>query len=160
MGKASMVGRAGALLAISLGLALGAACGEVTASGAEETQLCAKKSCEGKDCPPGGQPPQASDAGARCVTNDGGASGSAPGGAAGTTGVGGAVPTEVAEFPCTVCRKAENCCKAEGLTDCGYTAACASSTSGEKTQFYLALCRTVLSASTAGPKTPGDVCGL
>src|SRR4051812_12529757 len=93
MGKATMFGRAGALLAISFGLALGAACGEVTASGAEETQLCAKKSCAGKDCPPGGQPPHESDAGARCVTNDdgaiGGASGSASGGGAGTTGAGG-----------------------------------------------------------------------
>jgi hypothetical protein len=89
------------------------------------------------------------------MTGNGGATGGGSGGAAGA-----GVPTEVAEFSCTVCRKAENCCKAEGLTDCGYTAACASSTNAQEMQFYLVLCRAVLSASTAGSKVPADACGF
>src|SRR3954451_14992762 len=118
MGNATMFGRLGLLLAISFGVSLVAACGEVTANGAEETQLCGQKSCAGRDCPPPHQQMDESDAGARCVTNPGGATGPASGGAPSDGGV----PAEVAEFSCTVCRKAENCCKAEGLTDCGYTA--------------------------------------
>ena len=62
----------------------------------------------------------------------------------------GAVPTELAQFPCTVCRRAENCCRAEGLTDCGYTAACASATNAQQMEFYLVLCRAVLDASSLG----------
>jgi len=151
------------LLAIGFGVALIAACGEVTANGAEETRLCGEESCAGKHCPPPRQAKDEIDAGARCTAGDdgaaGGGSGTAPG-SAGTTGAGGGVPTEVAEFPCTICRKAENCCKAEGLTDCGYTAACASSTNAQQTQFYLVLCRAVLNASTAGSKVPVDACGF
>jgi hypothetical protein len=160
-GNATTFGRVGALLAIFSCGALVAACGEVTANGAEETRLCGEMSCAGKDCPPPRQAKDETDAGARCVTGNGGAtgagSGSAPGGSAGT---GGGVPMQVAEFSCTVCRKAENCCKAEGLTDCGYTAACASSTNAQEMQFYVVLCRAVLSASTAGSKVPANACGF
>jgi hypothetical protein len=159
MGSTIMFGRLGALVAIAFGMALVAACGEVTANGAEETDVCAKKRCAGNDCP-ADQPKDESDAGARCVASTGGASGSAPSGSAGTTGAAGVVPTETAEFSCTVCRKAENCCRAEGLTDCGYTAACASSANAQQMQFYVVLCRAVLSASTAGAKTPADACGF
>ena len=153
--SAMTFGRVAALLAMFFGVALVAACGEVTANGAEETRLCGEKSCAGKGCPPPRQAEDETDAGARCVTGGG----AATGGGAGTTGAGGSVPTEVAEFPCTVCRKAENCCKAEGLTDCGYTAACASSTNAQQVQFYLVLCREVLSASS-GSKAPADACGF
>jgi hypothetical protein len=155
MGDATKFGRVGALVAIFFCVALVAACGEVTANGAEETRLCGEKSCAGKDCPPPRQAKDETDAGARCMTGNGGATGGGSGGAAGA-----GVPTEVAEFSCTVCRKAENCCKAEGLTDCGYTAACASSTNAQEMQFYLVLCRAVLSASTAGSKVPADACGF
>jgi hypothetical protein len=155
-GNAMTFGRVGALVAIFFGVALVGACGEVSANGTDETRLCGEKSCAGKDCPPPRQAKDETDAGARCMT--GGEA--AAGGSAGTTGAGGNVPTEVAEFPCTVCRKAENCCKAEGLTDCGYTAACASSTNAQQMQFYLVLCRAVLSASTAGSKVPADACGF
>lgn len=163
-GNAMTFGRVGALLAMFFCAALVAACGEVTANGAEETRLCGEKSCAGKDCPSSSrQPADETDAGARCMTGSGGATGAgsstAAGGTAGTTGAGGGVPTEVAEFPCTVCRKAENCCKAEGLTDCGYTAACASSTNAQQVQFYLVLCREVLSAAS-GSKAPADACGF
>jgi hypothetical protein len=114
-------------------------------------------------CPPPDQPKHESDAGAGCVTgrdgSTGGGPGSTPSGSAGATGTGGAVPTELAQFPCTVCRRAENCCRAEGLTDCGYTAACASATNAQQMEFYLVLCRAVLSAA-AGAKAPADVCGF
>jgi hypothetical protein len=154
-------GRVGALLAIFFGAALVGACGEVTANGADETRLCGEKSCAGKDCPPPRQAKDETDAGVRCMTGDeaapGGGSPRAAGGSGGTTG---GIPTEAAEFPCTVCRKAENCCKAEGLTDCGYTAACASSTNAQQTQFSLVLCCAMLSASNAGSKVPADACGI
>src|SRR6266496_2398887 len=107
-GNATTFGRVGALLAIGFGVALIAACGEVTANGAEETRLCGEESCAGKHCPPPRQAKDEIDAGARCTAGDdgaaGGGSGTAPG-SAGTTGAGGGVPTEVAEFPCTICRK-------------------------------------------------------
>ena len=118
------------------------------------------------NCPPPNQPKHESDGGAGCVTgrdgSTGGGPGSTPSGSAGATGQGGsagAVPTEVAQFPCTVCRRAENCCRAEGLTDCGYTAACASATNAQQMEFYLVLCRAVFSAAS-GDKAPADVCGF
>ena len=167
MGKATMFGRVGALLAICIGAALVPACGEVTATGAEEAQACAKKRCAGNNCPPPDQPKHESDAGAGCAPGSAGAAGrdmgSSSSGSAGTAGQGGsagAVPTELAQFPCTVCRRAENCCRAEGLTDCGYTAACASATNAQQMEFYLVLCRAVLDASAAGTKVPADVCGF
>ena len=78
------------------------------------------------------------------------------------SGVGGSdagIRTERVVLPCTVCRRAENCCKAEGLTDCNYTARCTSASLAEPMQFYLALCQTVLGASSARSKRPADVCG-
>jgi len=161
MGKGGSSGRAGAWLAIVVSLSMLAACGEVTAGGAEVSQSCAKKSCVGKNCPPPDQQKHEGDAGVTCVAGSGGAtggtigdSGGGPAGAAGTN-----APMEVAEFSCTVCRRAENCCRAEGLTDCGYTAACASARNAQQMQFYVVLCRAVLSASTDG-KQPRDVCGF
>jgi hypothetical protein len=161
MGNATSFGRVGVLLSIGIVVSLLASCGEVTAAGAEETQACAKKRCAGMNCPPPDQPKHESDAGAGCVTGSdgstGGGPGSTPSGSAG--GTGGAVPTELAQFPCTVCRRAENCCRAEGLSDCGYTAACASATNAQQMEFYLVLCRAVFSAAT-GAKAPADVCGF
>ncbi|HXU02378.1 MAG TPA: hypothetical protein VN903_15535 [Polyangia bacterium] len=134
------------------------ACGEVTGNGSEETQACAKKACHGADCPPPGDGGHGmAGAGDGCSSPRDGSAGSG-----GTTGTGGAVvpvATDLAEFPCTVCRKAENCCKAEGLTDCGYTAACTNAPNADQMQYYLALCRAMLEAS-AGSKKPPDVCGL
>ena len=166
MGNATIFGRVGAWLSLGVVVSLLAGCGEVTATGAEETQACAKKRCAGMNCPPPDQPKHESDAGAGCVTgrdgSAGGGPGSTPSGSAGATGQGGsagAVPTELAQFPCTVCRRAENCCRAEGLTDCGYTAACASAANAQQMEFYLVLCRAVLNAAS-GAKAPADVCGF
>jgi hypothetical protein len=158
MGNGNASGRAGASLAIVVSLAMLAACGEVTAGSAEVSQSCAKKSCAGKNCPPPDPRNQDGGAGVACVAApDGGT-----GGGDGQTGTGANVdvPAEVAEFSCTVCRRAENCCKAEGLTDCGYTAACASARNAEQMQFYVGLCRAVLSASADGTKQPAGVCGF
>lgn len=160
MGNVKARGCVGTLLSICLALSSLAGCGEVTANGAEETQACAKKKCMGKDCPaPDAQ--KHDDAGVTCATSGG--SGGAAGTAVSTTGAGGtgaAATTAVADFSCTVCRRAENCCKAEGLTDCGYTAACANATNAQQMQFYVVLCRAVLSASTDDQKAPADVCGF
>jgi hypothetical protein len=165
MGNGNASGRAGAWLAIAVALSMLAACGEVTAGGAEVSQACAKKSCAGKKCPPPDPRKQDGDAGGACVAGPDGGTGGATGGGDGQTGAGGAgangnVPAEVADFSCTVCRRAENCCKAEGLTDCSYTAACASARNAEQMQFYVVLCRAVLSASADGTKQPSDVCGF
>ena len=139
---------------------LAPACGEVTASDAQQTQACAKKA--------GGRGHGAAGTGADCAAaTGGGATGEAGRGGGGMTGASGAngaagatgaVATDVVEFPCTVCRKAENCCKAEGFTDCGYTAACASAMNASQVEFYVALCRAMLRASVA-KKTP-DACGM
>ena len=156
-------GASGVLAIVSCVGALLGACGEVTTDGAQIDQTCAKKVCTGKDCPPTADD-KAPSAGAGCATGKGGAGGGDPSGGAGgagaTTGGGGAAPTEVAEFACTVCRRAENCCKAEGLTDCGYTAACASAKNAQQMQFYVVLCRAVLSTAPDGTKRPADSCGF
>ncbi|HEY5453351.1 MAG TPA: hypothetical protein VIQ54_31575 [Polyangia bacterium] len=136
---------------------LAPACGEVTASDAQQTQACAKKA--------GGRGHGAAGTGADCAaatgggaTGEAGRGGGGMTGASGAAGAMGAVATDVVEFPCTVCRKAENCCKAEGFTDCGYTAACASAMNASQVEFYVALCRAMLRASVA-KKTP-DACGM
>ncbi len=145
-------------LVLFLGTVLFApACGEVIAGDAQQTQACAKKA--------GGRGHGAPGTGGDCATaTGGGATGEAGRGGGGMTGASGAagatgaVATDVVEFPCTVCRKAENCCKAEGFTDCGYTAACASAMNASQVEFYVALCRAMLRASVA-KKTP-DACGM
>jgi len=154
------MGKAFGLVWFLSAVLIAASCGEVTVSDAQETQACARKVAPG-------QGRGAAGTAGDCATANGGgggASGEAGGGGAGIAGASGAggatgaVATEVAEFPCTVCRRAENCCKAEGLTDCGYTAACASAMNAEQMEFYRALCRAVLRAA-AGKKTP-DACGI
>ena len=151
------MGKAFGLVLVLGTVLLAPACGDVTASDAQQTQACARKA--------GGRGHGAAGTGADCATatGGGGANGAAGHGggmtgASGAAGATGAVATDVVEFPCTVCRKAENCCKAEGFTDCGYTAACASAMNASQVEFYVALCRAMLRASVA-KKTP-DACGM
>ena len=151
------MGKAFGLVLVLGTVLLAPACGDVTASDAQQTQACARKA--------GGRGHGAAGTGADCATaTGGGATGEAGRGGGGMTGASGAagatgaVATDVVEFPCTVCRKAENCCKAEGFTDCGYTAACASAMNASQVEFYVALCRAMLRASVA-KKTP-DACGM
>jgi hypothetical protein len=88
------------------------------------------------------------------------------GGAAGSSDAAGAsgdaIPTDPIEpaFTCSICVRAENCCKAQGLTDCNYGSACANATPLEQSQFYLVLCRAVLEASGDGDNVPPDVCSF
>jgi hypothetical protein len=126
-------------LAGSLSLSLSSACGSVTESSSVVT-------CE-----------------------DGGPKGSGGGGGqAGMSGSGGeggihpdlAIPDEVIVLPCTICVRAQNCCKAEGLTDCNYAAACAAASTAEQNQFYLPLCQGVLGAPHGGGKKTADACGF
>jgi hypothetical protein len=154
------MGKAFGLVWFLSAVLLAASCGEVTASDAQETQACARKAGPGHGRGAAGT-------GGDCATPNGGSGGASAEagsggvgitGASGAGGTSGAVATEVAEFPCMVCRRAENCCKAEGLTDCSYTAACASAMNAEQMEFYLALCRAVLRASV-GKKMP-DACGI
>ena len=151
------MGKAFGLVCFLGAVLLAPACGEVTASDAQQTQACAKKA--------GGRGHGAAGTGADCAaatgggaTGEAGRGGGGMTGASGAAGAMGAVATDVVEFPCTVCRKAENCCKAEGFTDCGYTAACASAMNASQVEFYVALCRAMLRASVA-KKTP-DACGM
>jgi hypothetical protein len=60
---------------------------------------------------------------------------------------------------CSICVRAENCCKAQGLTDCDYGSACANATPLEQ-QFYLVLCGAMIEASRDGGNVPPDVCGF
>ena len=128
--------RAFALVAfVSLALALSSACGSVTESGNVVT----------------------------CET--GGTKGGGRGGMSGSGGEAGhdqdlAIPDQVVVLPCTICVRAQNCCKAEGLTDCNYARACANASSAQQTQFYLPLCNAVLSASSTGGKKTADACGF
>ena len=61
---------------------------------------------------------------------------------------------------CSICVRAENCCKAQGLTDCNYGALCAHATPTEQAGFYLVLCRAALEASRAGDDVLPDVCSF
>src|ERR1044071_7016454 len=79
----------------------------------------------------------------------------APGKDSGGGGAGGATAPTVAMLPCSVCARADACCKAEGLGGCVYTAACTSaSTSGEQ-QLWIAVCE---AAVDPGPGKGGPHC--
>ena len=94
----------------------------------------------------------------------GGATGNAGSGGAGMAGAsgssGGATRTDTYNPGCALCARAEACCKAEGLADCNYAAACAKANNAEKAAFYMALCRMVLDAASSGTRTLPDVCGM
>src|SRR4051794_9653836 len=122
-------------LAVALFLSLPSACGSVTENASAVT------------CASGG-------------TGGSGRSGTSGGGGEAGNHPDLAIPDEVIVLPCTVCVRAQNCCKAEGLTDCNYAAACAAASTAEQNQFYLALCEGVLSASRPGGKKPADACGF
>jgi hypothetical protein len=131
-------------------LALGA-CGGVTEK-AETTASASAGASGGMKDPrrgPKGEMEERADAAVDGAADAGDASGGAP-------------PTSPIDpmSTCSICTRAENCCKAEGLTDCNYGSACASATPTEQSQFYLVLCRAVLEASRAGDKTRPDVCSF
>jgi len=145
-------GRRGNGIAFALAVALVAllpdACGDVTESGATTTTASGGTI--------GGAKGDAHDRKAGKRTH-----GAAMPGAGGTaTGAGGTSPTEEYVPPCSICVRAENCCRANGLTDCNYGAACAAAPTSEQQQFYVVLCRAVIDASSTDGKKPPDVCGF
>lgn len=101
---------------------------------------------------------QTGSAGTEGRTGKAGSGGSGMAGASGSSG--GASLTDTYDPGCALCARAEACCKAEGLTDCNYTAACANATNAEKADFYMAFCRLVLDAASSGKQTLPDVCGM
>jgi len=94
----------------------------------------------------------------------GGATGNAGSGGVGMAGAsgssGGATLTDAYEPGCALCARAEACCKAEGLTDCNYAAACARASNARKAEYYMTLCRLILEAASSGTRTLPDVCGM
>jgi hypothetical protein len=118
------------------------------------------------DPPPSGEPrdacAQVGDAGGGCPApavasgQDAGPSAApaADGGSGDAPGV--VTATDVIMLPCTVCAHADACCKAQGLGDCGYVAACTGAHTGDEQQLRLAMCQAVVS----GDPVPGRAhCG-
>jgi hypothetical protein len=125
-------------------LSLLVACGEVTTN--EDAGLCAPAGCDDVDA--GTRQALPRRPGQKGIGMTDLRTRSAP------------APTEVIMLPCTVCARAEACCRAQGLTDCNYAVACATATASEQSQFYLVLCRAVLEAAADGFKKPPDTCGF
>src|SRR5262245_21943511 len=162
----------GVVLWLAVPVLAASGCGEVTPVDVEQSQSCAKpkKGCEDGDCTERGQKKQGAAAGAgasgSCSTGSagmGGATGNAGSsvGMAGASGSsGGATLTDTYDPACALCARAEACCKAEGLTDCNYAAACANASNAEKAAYYMTLCRLILNAASSGTRTPPDVCGM
>jgi hypothetical protein len=133
-------GAGGALVVLVL-LSVCPACDGANAI--EVEQLCPPAACDGGDC--------ASGAGGDCTGEE------RSDDAAGRPSV--PAPTDVMVPLCTVCVRAENCCKAAGLADCHYTKACVSATPAVQ-QYYVAQCQAVLNLSASRDKTLPDVCGF
>jgi len=108
----------------------------------EVEQLCPPAACDGGDCAPHAR---------RDCT------GEEPGDDAGSASL--PAPTDVMVPACTVCVRAEACCKAAGLADCNYAMACVSATPAAQ-RFHVGQCRAMLNASASGDKTLPDVCGV
>jgi hypothetical protein len=103
--------------------------------------ICAQTGDGGAGCalPPVGSGPDAASSPAPATdTGSGG-------------GPGVVTATDVIMLPCTVCAHADACCKAQGLDDCGYAAACTGAHTTDEQQWRLALCQAVVS----GTPVPG-----
>jgi hypothetical protein len=132
-------GAGGALVVLVLA-SVCPACDGRRASEVEE--LCPPAPCDGGDC--------ATRARADCT-------GEQHGNDAGSPGV--PAPTDVIVPPCSVCVRAEACCKAAGLDDCHHVKACVSATPAVQ-RYYVAQCQAALNASASGDKTLPDVCSF
>jgi hypothetical protein len=108
----------------------------------EVEQLCPPAACDGGDC--------GSHARRDCT-------GEEPGDDAGSANL--PAPTDTMVPACTVCVRAEACCKAAGLTDCHYTKACVSATPAVQS-YYVWQCRAAIEASASGAKNLPDVCSF
>ena len=131
---------AGGALAVLVLVSLCPACDDGRAI--EVEQLCPPAACDGGDCASGAR---------------GDCTGEGRGDDAGSPSV--PEPTDVIVLPCTVCVRAEACCKAAGLADCDYAKACVSATPAVQ-QFYVGQCQAMLNVSASGDKTLPDVCSF
>ena len=133
---------AGGALAVLVLVSLCPACDDGRAI--EVEQLCPPAACDGGDCASGAR---------------GDCTGEGRGDDAGSPSV--PAPTDVMVPLCSVCVRAENCCKASGLadSDCHYTKACVSATPAVQ-QYYVTQCQAVLNVSASGDKTLPDVCSF
>jgi hypothetical protein len=130
-------GAGGALVVLVL-VCLGPACDEERAI--EVEGLCPPAACDAGDCAPR----------LDCISEKRGDDAGSPTVPA---------PTEVFVLPCTVCVRAEACCKAAGLADCHYTKACVSAPPAVQ-QFYVGQCQAMLNLSASGDKTLPDTCSF
>jgi len=67
-----------------------------------------------------------------------------------------ATPPDVLVPACTICRRAENCCKAAGRLDCGYTTACANASTTDEQSQILVFCYALVDS---GRDPAGHRCG-
>ena len=107
----------------------------------EVEQLCPPAACDGGDCAPRARPDCTSE-----QPDDAGSPSLPP-------------PTDVMVSACSVCVRAEACCKAAGLADCHHAKACASATPPVQ-RYYVAQCRAALNETASGDKTLPDVCAF
>jgi hypothetical protein len=138
MGRASATWIVGVLFSLAVPMLAASGCGDARAADVVRNQT--------------------GSAGTGGATDNAGSGGVRMAGASGNSG--GATLTDAYESGCALCVRAEACCKAEGLTDCNYTAACAKASNAEKAAYYMTLCRLVLNAASTGTRTPPDVCGM
>jgi hypothetical protein len=131
---------AGGALVVSVLVSLCLACDDGRAIEVEE--LCPPAACDGGDC--------GSRARGDCISEKRGDDAESPTVPA---------PTEVFVPPCTVCVRAEACCKAAGLADCNYAKACVSAPPAVQ-QFYVGQCQAMLNLSASGDKTLPDTCSF
>ena len=140
MGRGATVGLTWLLVSVSFaGLP---ACGPATDTA--ESELCAQAACEDGDCATRGPHMLREALRRRCAKPKGVDAGTS----------GGAMPDDVAVFPCAICARADNCCKAQGLGGCAYTAACTSARTTDEAAFLSALCRGFVESGPA-PVHPG-----
>src|SRR5262245_29598100 len=112
MGKGRTLGLA--LLLISLSIVVSPACGPTTEI--EEGELCAQEPCANGDCATLGHQMLRDGPRRRCRKQK-----KADAGAPGV-----AATEDVAVFPCAICARADNCCRARGQGGCAYASTCAS----------------------------------
>jgi len=124
-----------ALILIAVGSA--SACGSVTAI--EQSDACAGDA--GGGCSPA------------AATGAGTAGRNAAKDPASARDAGTPAAGQVVMLPCTVCARADACCKAEGLGGCDYTAACAAASTTDEQQLRIALCQAAIDpkSSKGGP---------
>jgi hypothetical protein len=148
-GKAAPGGIAGmaVLVALFAGLLLFSivpSCGEITTAPGD---LCVG-ACDAGPCTQNALRSAGDHAQAQCGTGAPTADAGAPPAAA--------PPPDVLVPACTICRRAENCCKAAGRLDCGYTAACANASTTDEQSQILVFCYALVDS---GHDPAGHRCG-